>query len=125
MTEKSAIVVGGGIGGLHIAWRLQEQGYQVTVLEASTQWGGVCTTCEMNDCILENGPDSIISSKPAGVDLIRELGLEDQLQQTVEKNRKAYIAKGNELIPVPDGLYLMAPGKLWPFVCSRLISWRC
>lgn len=125
MTKRSAIVVGGGIGGLHAAWKLQQAGYQVTVLEASDQWGGVCTSIERDGCVLEIGPDSIISSKPAGVKLIRELGLEDTIQGTIEANRQAYIAKGNKLIAVPDGLYLMAPSKLWPFIWTKLISWRC
>ena len=120
--SKRANIIGGGIGGLAAAWRLQQRGYDVHVYDANPHWGGVTETAEEHECILELGPDSIIRSKPAAMQLIKELGIEDQVQDTVEHNRQALIARGNKLIPVPPGLYLMAPGKIWPFVWSPIVS---
>ncbi|MRX73367.1 FAD-dependent oxidoreductase [Bacillus lacus] len=37
---KKVLIVGGGIGGLTAGALLQKQGYEVTVLEASNEWGG-------------------------------------------------------------------------------------
>ncbi len=120
---KRVTVIGGGIGGLSLAWHLKEQGHEVHVYDANEHWGGVTESSEEHDCILELGPDSIIRTKPAAMQLIKALGIEDQVQDTVEANRQALIAKGKRLIPVPPGLYLMAPGKIWPFVTSPIVSW--
>ena len=121
--SKRAHVVGGGIAGLAAAWRLQQRGYDVHIFDKQAHWGGVTETAHEHDCVLELGPDSIIRSKPAALQLIKELGMEDQVQDTIEHNRQALIARGNKLIPVPPGLYLMAPGRIWPFVWSPIVSW--
>jgi monoamine oxidase len=34
------VVVGAGLAGLHAAWRLERDGYRVTVLEARERVGG-------------------------------------------------------------------------------------
>ena len=121
--SKRIHVIGGGIGGLSLAWRLKQAGHDVHIYDANKHWGGVTETAHEHDCVLELGPDSIIRTKPAAMTLIKELGIEDQVQDTVEANRQALIAKGNKLIPVPPGLYLMAPGKIWPFIWSPIVSW--
>ncbi len=82
------------------------------------------TTTTDDGLILEHGPDSILRSKPAGLALIDLLSLNDELQDTEPDARSSLIARGSRLVPVPEGLYLLAPGKLWPFVCSRIMSWR-
>ena len=120
--SKTATVIGGGIGGLSLAWRLQKQGYTVNIYDSNQHWGGVTETAEEHGCVLELGPDSIIRTKPAAMTLIKELGIENQVQETVTQNRQALIARGNRLVAVPPGLYLMAPGKIWPFICSPIVS---
>lgn len=121
--SKRAHVIGGGIAGLAAAWRLQQRGYEVHIFDKNKHWGGVTETTNEHQCVLELGPDSIIRSKPAAMQLIKELGMEAQVQETIEHNRRALIARGNKLIPVPPGLYLMAPGRIWPFVWSPIVSW--
>ncbi|WP_430070976.1 FAD-dependent oxidoreductase [Priestia aryabhattai] len=38
--QKQVVVIGGGIGGLTAGALLAKHGYEVTVLEASREWGG-------------------------------------------------------------------------------------
>jgi oxygen-dependent protoporphyrinogen oxidase len=125
-SAKRIIVIGGGVGGLTCAWRLHQAlpTAQITVLEAAPQTGGVLRTRSDEGLILELGPDSIIRAKPAAVELIRDLGLDERLQETDPAARSSLIARGGRLLPVPEGLYLLAPGRIWPFVWSRVISWR-
>ena len=120
-------VIGGGIGGLSTAWHLRQRHPQaaITVYEAAPRFGGVIETARQADgLILERGPDSIVSSKPAGLALIKALGLGEQVQGTEVVARKSLIARGQRLVPVPEGLYLLAPGKWLPFAMSPLMSWR-
>lgn len=117
------VVVGAGIGGLAAAWRARQRGLSVCVVEASDRLGGVvCTTVE-DGCTLEHGPDSLVSIKPGGLELVRELGLEDRLVGVPEAARRSLIARNGRLVPVPDGLYLLAPGRILPFLRSPLLSW--
>jgi oxygen-dependent protoporphyrinogen oxidase len=127
MMTKIAII-GGGIGGLATAFRVHEQmaaagkPAKITIYDASKRFGGVIESSQRDGFTLEHGPDSIIRTKPAGLQLIKDLGLEDQLQPTQEYARSSLIARGRKLIPVPDGLYLLAPAKFWPFIMSPIIS---
>ncbi len=121
-------IIGGGIGGLATAYRIHEQlvvtgkSAKITIYDASDRFGGVIASSMRDGFTLEHGPDSIIRTKPAGLQLIKDLGLEEQLQPTQEHARSSLIAKGRKLIPVPDGLYLLAPAKIWPFITSPIIS---
>ena len=121
--SRRAIVIGGGIGGLTAAWRLQQRGWTVTILEAGDRWGGVTQTRRTPGMTLELGPDSLIRTKPAGLQLLKDLGLDGGIIGTGADARSSMIARGRRLLRVPDGLYLLAPGRIWPFVWSSIISW--
>ena len=117
------VVIGGGVGGLAAAYHARKRGQSVALLESSDRLGGVVRTTVEDGFTLEHGPDSLVSIKPGGLELVRELGLDDRLVGVPEAARRSLIARRGRLVPVPDGLYLLAPGRLWPFVCSPLISW--
>jgi oxygen-dependent protoporphyrinogen oxidase len=72
--------------------------------------------------LLERGPDSFLSEKPAAEALCRELGLADELTPSSDANRKTYIVVRNRLIPFPDGLMFLVPTKLIPTALTRLFS---
>ncbi|RME57180.1 MAG: protoporphyrinogen oxidase [Caldilineae bacterium] len=127
------LIVGGGITGLAAAWRLQtlagEQGapLRYTVLEKAERWGGKIGTEHVHGYgdqpfIVEKGPDSFISQKPWGLQLARELGLDDRLLGTNDHRRKTYVLNRGKLTPLPDGVMLIVPTKIMPFVTSPLIS---
>jgi oxygen-dependent protoporphyrinogen oxidase len=126
---RSVAVIGGGIGGLATAFRLREWAQDggtpvhVTVYEASERFGGVIASSVEQGFTLEHGPDSIVRSKPAGIRLIKDLGLDDRVIPTQEHARSSLIVKGRRLLPIPEGLYLLAPAKFWPFVTSPIIGW--
>jgi oxygen-dependent protoporphyrinogen oxidase len=124
-TTPRIVVIGAGIGGLTAAYRLAQRrpGAAITVLDAAARPGGVIASSLREGCLIEHGPDSIVSIKPAGLALVRDLGLADLLIGTEPDARSSLIAVGDRLVPVPEGLYLMAPGKILPFLRSPLLSW--
>jgi protoporphyrinogen oxidase len=122
------IIIGGGISGLAAAHRLLELSkannspIHLTLLEASPRLGGIVQTTHRDGFLLERGPDSFISEKPEALDLTRRLGIESQLIQTNEQNRRSFIVRKERLRPVPEGFQLMAPSRFWPFLTTDIFS---
>ena len=127
--RKHAVVVGGGITGLTACYRLLRRAracnlpLDVTLLEAGSRLGGVIATRHEDGLLLEEGPDCFLTTKRWGIDLCNELGLGDVLIGTTSEHRQSFIVRHGDLVPVPQGFYLMAPGSLWPFVTTRSFSW--
>jgi oxygen-dependent protoporphyrinogen oxidase len=121
-------VIGGGISGLATALALAEQAQacgmtvRCTVLEASPAWGGKIVTHKIGNLITEAGPDSFLSTKPAGLQLIAKLGLTDELINTNETGKKAFVYSSGRLRELPEGLIAITPGQVGPFLKSGLLS---
>lgn len=116
-------IIGGGISGLSTAYYLAAAGVPSTIIEARPRLGGVIRSEHVAGCVIEGGPDSFLSMKPAAMDLIRELGLADEVIGSNDHLRVTYVWKGGRLIPLPDGLQLMVPTKLVPLLTTGLLSW--
>jgi len=116
-------VVGGGISGLSSAYYLAERGIGCTLIERQARLGGVIDTERIQGCVLEAGPDSFISQKPWALQLIRELGLRDDVIGSNDHLRITYVVKGGRLVPLPDGLLLMIPTKILPLLRTSLLGW--
>lgn len=118
-------IVGGGITGLATAWRIEklDPAADVTVLEASERAGGNIRTERTGGFVLEAGPDSWVTTKPEAGNLAKELGLEKELVDTIEENRRVYVALGKELHPLPEGLVLGVPTKIAPLIRTGLFGW--
>jgi len=117
------VIIGGGISGLSTAYYLARAGAPSTILESRPRLGGVIQTDSVEGCTLEAGPDSFLSAKPAAFDLIRELGLSDQVIGSNDHLRVTYIRKRGRLIPMPDGLMMMVPTKILPLLATPLLGW--
>ncbi|MGD0437201.1 MAG: protoporphyrinogen oxidase, partial [Bryobacteraceae bacterium] len=122
MTHK-VLIVGGGISGLSAAYYLSKAGIRPTLIEKAPQPGGVIQTSVQQGCVLEAGPDGFMAAKPWAMDLIREVGLADQIIGSNDHSRVTYIIKKGKLVPLPDGLMMMVPTKIMPLVATSLFSW--
>jgi oxygen-dependent protoporphyrinogen oxidase len=121
--DAPVAIIGGGISGLSAAYYLSQAGVPSTIVEARPRLGGVIQSEHVQGCVIEAGPDSFLSMKPAAMDLIRELGLADEVIGSNDHLRVTYVWKGGRLVPLPDGLQLMVPTKLVPLLTTRLLSW--
>jgi protoporphyrinogen/coproporphyrinogen III oxidase len=126
---RRVVVVGGGIAGLAAAHRLvelnkeQSLGLEVMLLEASSRLGGTIATERVDDFIVEAGPDSFITEKPWALRLSERLGLSSRLVSTQAAYQKIYVVHNGRLEPLPEGFFMLAPTRFWPFVQTPLFSW--
>lgn len=117
------VIIGGGITGLSAAYELVKAGRAVTLIDGGAKLGGVIQTDTVEGCVLEGGPDSFLSAKPAANELIREVGLGGELIGSNDGSRVTYLVKNGRLVPLPDGLMMMVPTKILPVATSSLLSW--
>jgi oxygen-dependent protoporphyrinogen oxidase len=126
---KRIVVVGGGVGGMSAAWEARAEAERsgvavtVTVIEQRPRVGGSIVTEKVGGCLVEGGPDCFVSEKAGGLQLVRDLGLEDHLSPTNDDSRKTFIMWARRLHPLPDGLILLVPTRVMPFITATLFSW--
>jgi oxygen-dependent protoporphyrinogen oxidase len=124
------IVIGGGIAGLaaaHHVLELNQQkslGLEIILLEAAPRLGGSIATEHTGDFLVEGGPDSFITEKPWALRLCERLGLTSRLVSTQAAFQKIYIVHRGKLQLLPEGFFLLAPTRLWPFLHTPLFTWR-
>jgi oxygen-dependent protoporphyrinogen oxidase len=118
------LVVGGGISGLSAAHAVLAKSptADVTVLEESARVGGNIVTVREDGLVIDGGPDSWVANKPHAANLAKALGLEASLMGTIPENRRALIAWGDSLHPLPEGFVLGVPTSILPILKTPLFS---
>jgi oxygen-dependent protoporphyrinogen oxidase len=111
------VIVGGGISGLTLAFRLEalRPDLDVVVLERATRAGGVVDTAARDGFRVEAGPNGFLDHNPALLDLCRELGLQDRLVAASE-------AAGKNRFLLLGGRLRKLPTSLWSFVTSDVVG---
>ena len=125
-SQRRIAVIGGGISGLAAAHRLVEiqPSTNLTLFEASHRVGGVLETVRRDGYLIERSADMFTTKDPWALDLCRRVGLEDQLLNTNEAFRRAFVVHRGKLVPVPAGFTLMSPAKMLPVLKTPLLSWH-
>lgn len=73
-------IVGGGMLGMTLAYRMAREGRRVTLLEAAPELGGLTSTWNLGDIEWERYYHVILLSDTRLRNLLREIGLEEQLK---------------------------------------------
>lgn len=121
---RRVAVIGGGITGLAAAQRLisSSDDIQVVIFEASRRLGGIIRTEVADGFLMELGPDSFITNKPAAIQLCEEIGFSNQLIPTDARYRRSLVLRNGKPMAVPDGFMLMAPAKPSAILTTPILS---
>ncbi|MBU4210303.1 NAD(P)/FAD-dependent oxidoreductase [Patescibacteria group bacterium] len=77
--KKKIAVVGGGLTGLVIAYRLGQRGYRVSLFEKADKLGGLLSSFKLEKTYLEKTYHHIFKTDKEIINLIKELELENKL----------------------------------------------
>jgi protoporphyrinogen/coproporphyrinogen III oxidase len=127
-TPKKVIIIGGGITGLAAAYYFQEMAAKdgnpvsYSLIERDSRLGGKILTDTEDGLVIEGGPDSFISQKPWALDLCLQLGLKDRLTGTNPERTATYILHHGRLVNLPEGIMLLVPTRIAPFLSTPLFS---
>jgi oxygen-dependent protoporphyrinogen oxidase len=128
--QVDVAIVGAGLAGLTVAWRLQQNrpDLSIVVLERSSRPGGKIRSERVEHAgaafVVEAGPDAFLAQKPWAKQLIDDIGLGDQLLPVTKLDQAVSILRNGRIIAWPSGISLVAPTELKPFLRTPLISWR-
>lgn len=121
MNGCDVVVIGGGIAGLAATYELRRRGVNVLLVEAGERLGGVIHTDRFDGWVIDGGPDALLTQKRAAIALCGELGLTDRLVSTLTP-RTAYVLRGGQLHPIPEGSFLGFPVRARALAASSLFS---
>ncbi len=129
---KKVIIIGSGLAGLGAAIRVRqaaEAGGDVDfiVLERDRRIGGKIdgeiVETDRGTFIVDGGPDSFLTMKPAIHRIAELVGLSADKMPTDDSRKKTLILKKGRLYAMPDGVMQFAPTKFVPFATTGLFSW--
>lgn len=102
---KKIIVIGGGIGGLYAAWKLLQEGFEITIIERQKFLGGLSTSIKKNDCHIDIGPHYVSIDKTSKIyNDINNLLNKDEIIELSEVNKSYKSFFQNEILDTPPRL---------------------
>ncbi len=130
---KRIIIIGGGIAGLGAALKVKRaaeagESLEFVLLERDGRLGGKIggeiVENEHGRFIVDGGPDSFLTAKPAVHRIAKLVGIDGDKMPTDESRKLTRILKNGKLYAMPDGVMQFAPTKFVPFATTGLFSWR-
>jgi len=129
---KKVIIIGAGVAGLGAAMKVRraaEAGEDVdfVLYERDDRVGGKIAGELVDDeyghWVVDGGPDSFLTAKPAIHRIAKMCGVDGDTMPTDESKKLTRILKDGKLYPMPDGVMQFAPTKFVPFATTGLFSW--
>jgi protoporphyrinogen/coproporphyrinogen III oxidase len=114
------VIIGGGIAGLAAAWFLRDSEARVTVLEGSPRLGGKLVASEVAGVTLDEGAEALLARRPEGIDLVKALGLGDDLRPAGTSS-SAIWTRG-ELRRLPRRQFMGVPADINELAASGVVS---
>lgn len=114
------VVLGGGLTGLTLAFRLRQSGREVVLLEERRRVGGCIQTETLNGYVVERGPSSLLT-KPSTDALCADLGLQDQAIEA-RPGPRHIVRAGRPVALAPGPTAMVAPILSWPAKARALLD---
>ena len=115
---KKIVIIGGGITGLSVAWKLSENGYDVTVIESDKSIGGLAKTIEIEKYFFDIGPHSFFSEDEEVFKRVMNLFESEPNEIPYAKRSVKMLFKGKYVDYPLSAKSILQMGFLSPILCS-------
>lgn len=100
-TQRHVVIIGAGLSGLALSWRLHKAGMRVTVLESSDRVGGVIRSERVDGFLCEWGPNSMLVKSKTAEAFVDEIGLTPSIVEANPAADKRYLVKRGRPVALP------------------------
>lgn len=99
---SEVIVIGAGLTGLTLAYRLKRAGVDVKIVEQSDRVGGQIASHREGDFLFESGPNTGVVSCPEVAELFADLGASCTMEEASGSTKRRLIWCRGRLRPLPS-----------------------
>lgn len=99
---KTTAIIGAGPTGLSAAYALHKNGHAVTVFEKNPHIGGAVRTSIEDGYLTELGPNTLMLNDLRIQNLIKELGIENEIIEADHSSAKRFVIKGGKPVALPS-----------------------
>ena len=102
------VIIGAGLSGLCTAFYLIRaldgagKNAEILIFESESVPGGKLRTIRQDGFNIEWGPNGFLTNKPFGMELMKDLEIEDRVVRSSDEARKRYIFSGGKLRRLPE-----------------------
>src|ERR1700757_621467 len=114
------VVVGGGIAGLAAAFFLKDEPVRVTLLEGSPRLGGKLSASDVAGVAMDEGAEALLARRPEGIELIKAVGLGDDLVPAGVTSSAIYTR--GAMRSLPRRQFMGVPGDLDELAATGVVS---
>jgi len=116
---KKIVVIGAGIAGLSVAWKLSEKGYEVKVIEIDKFIGGLARSIKIENYFFDIGPHSFFSEDKEVFKKVMDLFEGEQGEIPYSKRSVKMMFRGKYVdYPLSAKSILVQMGVLSAIMCS-------
>jgi protoporphyrinogen/coproporphyrinogen III oxidase len=108
-------IIGAGISGLVLAYYLQKLGIDYVLLEATDQVGGYIRSQQVDDYLLELGPNSLLCDAEME-EFLDEIGLKSLIEEANPVGKNRFVFR--------DGAYRSLPASPPKLITGGFFSWK-
>ena len=115
---KRVIIIGGGITGLSVAWKLSGKGYEVTVIESDKLIGGLAKSVKVENYFFDIGPHSFFSEDKEVFKKVMDLFEGEPSEMPYAKRSVKMLFKGKYINYPLSAKSILQMGFFPPILCS-------
>ena len=104
MKSKRICIIGAGLSGLSLAWKKENLGHKVQIIESASRVGGVLQSKYIEGYLLDYGANSLSLRFQDTYDTLFQMGVMDHAIDADSITNKRFIVRSGKLVALPLNL---------------------
>ena len=104
MKPKRVCIIGAGLSGLSLAWKKENLGHEVQIIESASRIGGVLQSKRIEGYLLDYGANSLSLRFQDTYDTLFQMGVMDLAIDADSISNKRFIVRNGKLVALPLNL---------------------